>query len=102
MKHIISQVDGVTDIEDEDTFKELNSQVKVKVQETQTDVFLKVDRKGDLNEPFLDLLYDHPPATVYHPAWGVGKYHSTDPYTQNKMARKTQSYEFEGGVLNDV
>ena len=39
MKHIISQVDGVTDIEDEDTFKELNSKVKVKVQETQTDVF---------------------------------------------------------------
>ena len=91
MKHIISQVDGVTDIEDEDTLKELNSQVKVKVQEAQTDVFQKNYRKGDLNKSFLDLLYDHPPATVSHPVWGVGRYRSTDPYTQNKMASKAHS-----------
>ena len=31
MKHRISQVAGVTDIEDEDTFKELNYKVKVKM-----------------------------------------------------------------------
>ena len=46
------------------------------------DVFLKVNEKGDLTEPFLDLLYDQPPSTVYHPLGGEVKYYKTETYTQ--------------------
>ena len=74
----------------------------MKEQETQTDVFIKVDEKGNLTEPFLDLLYDQPPLTVYHPVWGKGKYQKTDTYTENKIKRKAYCYEFENGELSDV
>ena len=102
MKHKISQVDGVTELEEDNTSDEVNSPIPVREQETQTDVFLKVDDKGDLTEPCLDLLYDQPPPTVYHPVWGEGKYHKTDSYTENKIKRKAYCYEFENGDLHDV
>ena len=102
MKHKISQVDGVTELEEDNTSDEVNSPIPVREQETQTDVFLKVDDKGDLTEPCLDLLYDQPPPTVYHPVWGEGKYQKTDTYTENKIKRKAYCYEFENGDLHDV
>ena len=74
----------------------------MKEQETQTDVFIKVDEKGNLTEPFLDLLYDQPPTIVYHPVWGKGKFQKTDTYIENKIKGKAYCYEFENGELSNV
>ena len=67
-------------------------------------IFLRVDEKNDANGPSLDLLFDEPPASVYHPTWGVGKYESTEAYTdlRTKKPGKTYSYRFEDGMLADV
>ena len=72
--------------------------------ESQTDIFLRVDEKNDPTGPSLDLLFDEPPASVYHPTWGVGKYESTEAYTdlRTKKSGKTYSYRFEDGMLADV
>ena len=94
----IPQLDGRS----ENIHANVVSPTPVKEQETQTDVFIKVDEKGNLTEPFLDLLYDQPPLTVYHPVWGKGKYQKTDTYTENKIKRKAYCYEFENGELSDV
>ena len=87
----------VQDIEVEETVKGI-------VQETQTDVFLKVDDKNYPTGPSLDLLYDEPPPSVYHPTWGVGKYHATEVYThwRTKEPGKTYCYRFEDGSLADI
>ena len=61
------QVDGVDDLPD--VTEAVTQAVKLETKETQTDVFLKVDgwAEGCDEESFLDLLYDNPPPTVYHP-----------------------------------
>ena len=89
------QLDGQTELED----SEISIEGKVNSKETQTDVVLNVDKDGVLVEPFLDLLYDSPPATVYHPGRGFGKYHSTEDCKDN---RKAHCYRFENGDLCEV
>ena len=91
----IEQLDGHTDLED----SEITIEGKVDSKETQTDVFLNADKEGVLVEPFLDLLYDSPPPTVYHPIRGLGTYHSTEACKDN---RKAHCYRFKNGDLSDV
>ena len=88
----IEQLDGQTDLED----SEITIEGKVDSKETQTDVFLNADKDGVLVEPFLDLLYDSPPPTEYHPIPGLGTYHSTEACKDN---RKAHCYRFENGKL---
>ena len=106
MKHVISQVDGVDDIErDVDiSISENKGIINAHEKETQTDVFLRVDEKNYPKGPSLDLLYDDPPPSVYHPTWGVGKYHSTEILThwRTKEPEKTYSYRFDDGQLADI
>ena len=91
----IEQLDGHTDLED----SEITIEGKVDSKETQTGVFIKADKEGFLVEPFLDLLYDSPTPTVYHPIRGLGTYHSTEACKDN---RKAHCYRFENGYLCDV
>ena len=56
MKHRISQVYGLSELEEVNTSDEFTSPIVFKEQETQTEVFLKVDEKGDLTEPFSRLI----------------------------------------------
>ena len=72
--------------------------------ESQTDLFLRVDEKNYPTGPSLDLIYDEPPASVYHPTWGEGKYESTETYTdwRTKKPGKTYTYRFEDGMLAEV
>ena len=101
----IPQLDGQAEVftpgeaTEEDTRKE-----KVEEKETQTDVFIKTDEQGNLIEPFLDLLYDEPPPTVYHPKWGKGEYHSTEDCKDSKANadRKAHCYRFDDGKLYEV
>ena len=88
----IKQLDGQTELVDSED------------KSTQTEVFINVDKEGNLVEPFLDLLCDHPPPTVYHPIWGVGKYHDTEDCKDNTTgaARKAHCYRFENGKLCEV
>ena len=95
----IPQVDGA-DIE---AFEEGTKKETIEEKETQTDVFIKVDKEGDVVEPFIDLLYDIPPTTVYHPMWGFGKYNSTEDFKDTTNSnRKAHCYRFENVDLCDV
>ena len=90
----IEQLDGQNDIEhSEDDSKE-----------TQTEIFLKVDKEGILVEPFLDLRCESPPPTVYHPVLGLGKYDSTEACKDDKTGanRRAHCYRFENGRLCEV
>jgi hypothetical protein len=60
--------------------------------ESQTDLFLRVDEKNYPTGPSLDLIYDEPPASVYHPTWGVGKYESTETYTDWRTKKPGKTY----------
>ena len=86
------QVDGATDKVVEEVPEGIEQ--RVKENETQMDVFVKVDKIGGLLEPYLPLLYNIPPATVDHPVWGIGKYHSTEDYKEYKTTtmRKAHCY----------
>ena len=86
----------------ENTHANVVSPKPVNGQETQTDVLIKVDEKGNLTEHFLDLLYDRQSPTVYHPLWGKGKDEKTDKYTENKIKRKAYCYELKNGEISDV
>ena len=101
MKHYFSQLDGHEEEADEpDTVHKHPYEEK----ETQTDIFLKLNKDGGVLYFFLDILYDNPPPTVYHPVLGKGEYASTDNYkdynTNNN--RKAHCYRFEDGTLIDV
>ena len=70
-RDVIPQLDGQTEeITPGEALKEKTIQGKVESKEPQTDVFLNVDKVGSLVEPYLDLLHDKPPPTVYHPDLG--------------------------------
>jgi hypothetical protein len=88
----IEQLDGQTDLVDSED----------KSKETQTDVFLNVDKEGNLTEPFLDLICDSPPPTVYHPIWGIGKYQHTEEDNISGANRKAHCYRFGNGKLCEV
>ena len=98
----IPQVDGARDTDAEQSPEEIV--LKVEEKETQTDTFLTVDEGGQLVGPELDLLYDVPPPTVYHPVWGIGIYHSTDEFKEFKTNtdRKAHCYRYENGDLRDA
>ena len=78
----IEQLDGQTDIEETEN----------KTKETQTDLFLNVDKEGGLVEPYLDLLCDSPPPTVYHPVWSLGSYHDTEDCKDNVTGAKRKTH----------
>ena len=61
----IPQVDGARDKDLEESPEETKHTDEEK--ETQTDIFLKLYQDGGVLNSFLDILYDNPPPTVYHP-----------------------------------
>ena len=68
----IPQVDGARDKDLEESPEETKHTDEEK--ETQTDIFLKLDQDGGVLDSFLDILYNNPPPTVYHPVLGIGEY----------------------------
>ena len=98
----IPQVDGARDKDLEESPEETKHTDEEK--ETQTDIFLKLDQDGGVLDSFLDIIYNNPPPTVYHPVLGIGEYHSTANYKEceTDRNRKAHCYRFGNGELIDV
>ena len=51
-------------------------------------------------DPFLDILYDNPPHTVYNHVWGTGEYHSADNYKEREI--EIELTEIEKPIASDL
>jgi hypothetical protein len=98
----IPQLDGARDKDLEESPKETKHTDEEK--ESQTDIFLTLNPNGGVLDSFLNILYNNPPPTVYHPVLGIGEYHSTDNYKELKTNnyRKAYCYRFGNGELVDI
>ena len=96
------QLDGARDKDLEESPKETKHTDEEK--ESQTDIFLRLNPNGGVLDSFLDILYNNPPPTVYHPVLGIGEHHSTNNYIELKTNnhRKAYCYRFGNGELVDV
>ena len=57
-------------------------------------------KDGGLLDPFLDILYDNPPHTVYNHVWGTEEYHSADNYKEREI--EIELTEIEKPIASDL
>ena len=90
----IEQLDGNSDMKSNDQ-EETRGSFKC----NKCEKYLETEHKQ-----MLDLLYDTPPQSVYHPVAGVGKYYGKGTYSENTTDKteETHVYQFKTGDLIGV